>query len=326
MLEMIKKHTIPDTGNWRIICPMVDRSHEMLRMAKDATRSFVPPSHQREQVPLGSSSVSMYPGYSPADHKHGKAAQDYGLAVAAARREGIDLKPGEHGLDYSTGQARGAKRDTSASMKAAKAAKEGPSGSGTPSNSDAYFARATLGGQAADMRSEDEAGNGDHPYFVIDTNPTPVNLPGMSHKPAKGPTEDPSPPEPVGQKKIKKLKTKHDGELPASMAAFNIETEDISEEVDARLKEREERRRRKEEKKRKRLSDGSTGPVTEPTTTDAVAEKPKKKKAKKVEGSEEANRAATKKRHSSDNEAEGGVDGEGSTKKRKKTKARSETN
>lgn len=41
MLEMIKKHTVPETGNWRQICPMVARSHEMLRMVKDAIRSFV---------------------------------------------------------------------------------------------------------------------------------------------------------------------------------------------------------------------------------------------------------------------------------------------
>lgn len=263
----------------------------------------------------------MYPGYSPADHEYGKAAQEYGLAVAAARNEGINFKPSEDGPDYSTSQARGAKRNTLAGMKAAKAAKEGPTGSWTGSGSDAYFARAALGGQGADMKSEAEAGNGENQYFVIDTNPTPVNLPGISHEPIKRPTEDFAAPEPVEQKKTKKVKTKHDGELPGSIVANNTETEDISKEVDARLKEKEERRRRKEEKKRKRLSDGSTGPVAEPTTTEAVAERPKKKKAKKVEGDEEANGAATKKRHSSDNEAE--VDGEGSKKKRKKTKSKS---
>ncbi len=41
MLEMVKKHTVPETGNWRSICPMVDRTYDMLRMAKDVTRNFV---------------------------------------------------------------------------------------------------------------------------------------------------------------------------------------------------------------------------------------------------------------------------------------------
>ena len=291
-----------------------------------AYRSQVPPSNQREQLPLGSSSDSMYPGYSPADHEYSKAAHEYGLAVAAARKEGIDFKPGEDGLEYKPAQARGAKRTTLAGMRAAKAAAEGASGSGSGSGSEAHFARGTSAGsafdsQAASVKSEDAAGNGENPYFIIDTNPTPVNLSGMSHKPAKRPTENLSPAEPVEKKKTKKAKTKHDGELPGS-AATNVEVEDISEEVDARLKEKEERRRRKEEKKRKRLSAGSTGPVAEDATTEAVAEKPKKKKAKKVEGAVEAGEAATKKRHGSDGEA--AVDGEGQKKKRKKTKGKYE--
>lgn len=41
MLEMVKKHTVPETGNWRSICPMVDRTYDMLRMAKDVARNFV---------------------------------------------------------------------------------------------------------------------------------------------------------------------------------------------------------------------------------------------------------------------------------------------
>ena len=41
MIDMIRKHTVEGTGNWRTIVAMVQRSQEMLRMAKDATRSFV---------------------------------------------------------------------------------------------------------------------------------------------------------------------------------------------------------------------------------------------------------------------------------------------
>lgn len=268
----------------------------------------------------------MYPGYSPADHEYGRAAQDYGLAVAAARREGIDFKPSEDGPEYKTAQARGAKRITLAAMKAAKAAAEGGSGSGTGSGLDTRFARGTSGGsavdgRAAEVKSEDEAGNVENPCFFIDTNPSPVNLPVMSYNATKRPTEGRSPPELVEQKKTKKAKTKHDGELPGSAAA-NVELEDISQEVDARLREKEERRRRKEEKKRKRLSEGSTGPVPEAATTEAVAQKPKKKKTKKVDGDTEGGEFAPKKWHSSDNEA--AEDGGRSKKKRKKSKSKPE--
>ncbi|SLM38355.1 hypothetical protein LPUS_08518 [Lasallia pustulata] len=318
MLEMIKKHTVPETGNWRQICPMVARSHEMLRM--------IPPSNQREQMPLRSSSDSMDPGYSPADPEYGKAAQGYGFAVTGARKEGIDFKPGEDGPEYKIAQARGAMRTTLAGMRAAKAAADGANRSGSGSGSEARFARGISGGsafdgQTASVKSEDAAGNGEDPYFIVDANPTPVNLPGISHKPAKRPTEDRSPAEAVEKKKTKKAKTKHNGELPGS-AATNVEVEDISEEVDARLKEKEERRRRKGEKKRKRLSAGSTGAVAEDATTEVVGEKPKKKKAKKAEGNVEAGEAATKKRHGSDGEA--ALDGEGHKKKRKKTKGKYE--
>ncbi|MCJ1306295.1 hypothetical protein MMC08_009115, partial [Hypocenomyce scalaris] len=168
------------------------------------------------------------------------------------------------------------------------------------------------------VKSEDETAGGENTYFVIDTNPTPVNLPGLSHKPTKRATEDPSPPEPVEQKKSKKVKTKHDGELPGATLANNAEFEDISEEVDARLKEKEVKRRRKEEKKRKRLSEGPAGAVVDAASTEAVTEEPKKKKAKKVQGDAGEDGVVTKKRHGSD--GEDAVSREGQKKKRKKSK------
>ena len=41
MTEMVKKHTVPDTGNWRTISAIVNRSYEILSMAKDAAKNFV---------------------------------------------------------------------------------------------------------------------------------------------------------------------------------------------------------------------------------------------------------------------------------------------
>ena len=41
MMDMIRKHTVPNSDNWRTVCPMVERAQEMLRVTKDAARNFV---------------------------------------------------------------------------------------------------------------------------------------------------------------------------------------------------------------------------------------------------------------------------------------------
>jgi hypothetical protein len=41
MMDMVRKHCVPGTGNYEAAQACVDRTHEMLRMFKDATRSFV---------------------------------------------------------------------------------------------------------------------------------------------------------------------------------------------------------------------------------------------------------------------------------------------
>lgn len=79
-------------------------------------------------MPIGVSSASMYPGYSPADHQYGKAAEEYGRAAAEAKAKGMEIKHTE--VDYEIGQAKGVKRRTLAGIRAAKAARDGGSGSG----------------------------------------------------------------------------------------------------------------------------------------------------------------------------------------------------
>ena len=346
MLEMIKKHTVPDTGNWRSICPMVDRTYDMLRMAKDATRNFVrlyfsivnlrytilcdmmanarqvPPARDREQVPLGSSSASMYPGYSPADHEYGKAAFEYGKAVADARRQGIDFDPSQdpNGPEYKIGQAKGDKRKPFLRTKAEQAGVHG-AGSGAGSCSDARGANEASKGDSKedemqDARESAQPSSGENPYFVIDTKPTPVNIEGISHGQHKRASAEPIESEPAGEKKSKKHKTKH----RESEEAPKVQLEDITEEVDARLKEKEEKRKRKEEKKRKRESDDSAAVVVEASNGMGESGKHKKKKAKSeevngdVDWEEKVNK--TQKRRKSEGE-DGAVD-EGKTKKKRR--------
>ena len=295
----------------------------------------MPPSTLRQQVPLGSSSASMYPRHSPADHEYGKAADEYGKVAAEARAKGIEIKHPD--AECEVGQAKGVKRKSLAEIQEAQAAKGktsvGGSGGGTGSGSDDSIKRkskepANTNGQTGTKRVKRASPEGDNPYFIIDTKPTPVNIPGMSSQHLK---RSASPVEAVEGKKHKKAKNKHDGEMPKEEDTQEVKFQDISEQVDARMKEKEKKRKMKEEKKRKRESEGEhaaaaeeSQPAAEPPAVTAEEETPKKKKKtkktkKKVRGSEDEplpDRSASKKRLG---EGDGGAeDGEGKRKKKRK--------
>lgn len=288
----------------------------------------VAPPNQREQVPLGSSSASMYPGYSPADHEYGKAAESYGKAAAEARAKGIDMKHPD--AEYVVGQGKGVKRKTLAELREAQAAKSksGGNGSGTGSGSEGprkqeFKGPSTTNGQASTEKTQEATPEGDNPYFVIDTKPTPVHIPGMPYQPIK---RSASPPEGAEATVHKKAKKKHEGEMPKGEDTQEVKTEDISEQVEARMKEKEEKRKMKEEKKRKREPEDRPAAAIEDSQSTAEASavaaaevespKKKKKKAKKVEEEPLPDRtASTKRRSEEDGEAE---DGEGKKKKKRK--------
>lgn len=324
MIDMVRKHTVEGSGNWRMICELVDRTNEMLRVSKQQARTFVAPPGQREQVPLGSSSASMYPGYSPADHEYGKAAEEFGRVAAEARAMGVEIKHPE--VEYKIGQAKGNKRRTLAAMRRESAAKAQGSGSGSGSGSEGPTVQVLeekekLLKKAKDEKAKAPTPEGDNPFFIIDTKPTPVNLPGITTQPVK---RSASPPGSTEAKKHKKAEKHHEGELSKSEDAAKVEFEDISGEVDARMKEKEEKRKRKEEKKRKRESEGDQTEAAEAhaTSSDTPAagievEKPKTKKAKKSNREELADRTASNKRSGEEIEEATGKEGK-KTKKRKK--------
>ncbi|KAI9816911.1 MAG: hypothetical protein M1827_001556 [Pycnora praestabilis] len=294
MLEMIQKHTIPYSGNWNTIAPMVDRTKDMLHMAKTATRSFVPPKNDRQQVPLGSSFQSIYPGYSPADLKYGEATMEAGQAIAQARAKGMDMQRDPNGPRYEVAQAHGKKRKLMSQQKKDDDEKVGMNGDGAVVQQ-ATAEESTEGG----IRAE---GNGDNSGFFIDTKPTSVNIPTALNPPTKRTSMSRSPapsfPEPV-RKKQKKSKTEPTtARNNGSAATPQVEFEDISAEVDARLKEREAKRSKlkNEERKRRRESgDLAEAPIPVEVTdaaTAAVESKtaapPKKKKKVKKSEDEEA--------------------------------------
>jgi hypothetical protein len=264
----------------------------------------------------------MYPGYSPANHEYGKAAEKYGNKAAAAREQGIDIKPVY--LDYEIGQGRGVKRATLAGVRAAIAARDSGSGSGAGFGSDGPVANSSkpraVNGQAEDSNPERSAASSamddatlgkSKPLFVIDVNPTPVNLPGMNNEsPKRGvPRTD------NGEgRRVKKAKMNHTDEKdkPPSLKEEKVEFEDISQEVEARLKAKEEKRKRKE-KKRKKHADI----ISETVAPDAVEEpeRPKKKKVKKNHDAPEETTEAKKRNGLESDEGQGER-----KKKRKKNK------
>ena len=267
----------------------------------------------------------MYPGYSPADHAYGKAAEEYGTFAAAARAQGVDVKHPD--IEYRIGQARGTKRKTLEEIRGAKNVKHGGPGShgageapGKPEPIPMTPYALHLKSQAKRKKATDEtATNGENACFVVDVKPTPVNLTGLT---TKSPKRSASPHESLQQEKPKKAKKKHKGDLPQSTdnQGLGVEFEDISQEVDARLKEKEAKRKRKGEKKRKREpADSLTAPAESSVAVEV--EPPIKKKSKKTKDNVLVDKSISRKRQGTEDE-EG--QREGKKKKRKKTDEQAE--
>ena len=347
MTDMVRKHTVEGSANWKTISDVVSRSKEMLAQAKSVSRNFVrthgacllgflkvntrqvPPAGLFESTPIGSSSASMYPGYSPADHEYGRAAQELGEAVGKARAVGLEVKIPEDGPEYEIGQSKSAFRGNLAKIRAAKVERGLPI---LPDDALAYkeqTAQATpnvaiSNGYMEELEPKAPASEETRPLFVVDTKPTPVSLPVDSHKPTKQNSKSPknrSPPSGIEQNSPKKSKQKHDGDPHDET---RIELEDISAEVDARMKEKEKRRKYKEEKKRKRESEGDSAELATENGISGDAEevkrKKKKKKTKKSDETAEGETEASKKRHGENDEEAAN----GKKKRRKRMKNKGE--
>jgi hypothetical protein len=221
----------------------------------------------------------MYPGYSPADHIYGEASQEYGSEWSRAKKEGKEPKlDPTRGPEYVVGSSRIGKRKQLEEVQKGLSTDDGQ-----PTSSRAESSTKESNASIPPAKPSEGIADTGNPYFVVDTQPTPVNIP--DHTTATAETSH----------KSKKSKTKHEDPKTATPI---IETEDISAEVEARMKSKEGKRDKKDkkdsikEKKRKRETDDSTtlAEVTETATAEPVvadasttAEKPKKKKAKKGE-------------------------------------------
>ena len=234
----------------------------------------------------------MYPGYSPADHEYGQAAEEFGRYASEAKMRGEEVKL--PGIDYEFGQGKGIKRKTLTEIRAAQEAKERGSGSGSGSGSDNPVKSAaqgepsttksngaiTNGNTEPAITSPEPQEGGDNPYFVVDTQPMKINLPhALLNQQKRSASSDPQP-SLEESKEHKKAKKSHEGDLPTGEGY-----EDINDEVDAKLKEKEEKKKRKEERKRKRESAGEAGGSTQEanmtTTTEKTEAEPSPQKKKK---------------------------------------------
>ncbi|KAI4236799.1 MAG: hypothetical protein LQ349_002315 [Xanthoria aureola] len=342
MIDMVRKHTIEGSDNHRTICDIIDNTKRILSESKTVSRIFVPPPSHIDQVPLGSSSESMYPGYSTKDHhKYDETAQNI---AAEAKWRGEKSKP--EGVDYELGQS---KAPSSLKLEQMRATKAAPNGAGPGSDTLTPVAPSDANASSKRVRFSDVSNETSKPegqVFFMDSQPTPIDLPtslNPSHK-RKGSSQDPhAAPEPMEAQPTKRAKTNHadhavklddvyedkqpipndtaqtNGEAEQAPKDFQIEYEDISAEVDQRMKEKEEKRKTKnrptEEKKRKRDSEGSTaGAVESAAKTELEKPKKKKKKSKTPEDAETAGEVSPKK----DSMAAGEDVDEGAVEKPKK--------
>ena len=207
MLDMVRKHTVEGSGNHRAICAMLDRTRESLRQTKDTNRSFVPPTGMRDVVPIGSSSASMYPGYSPADVQYGEPAREFGEQWTQAKEQGAEFSSEQDGPQYEIGQAKGTKRHRKsiAQIREELAIRGDPLALASKSQTSETERRPDSGarngasGSSASSRTEkdrsaplpaDPVANEGALLYVVDTKPTPVNLsqlaPSMETRGAKG--------------------------------------------------------------------------------------------------------------------------------------------
>ena len=273
---------------------------------------------QREQVPLGSSSAADSHTYSATRHKHRDTAEESGRAAVEARAVAAER---QHPLvEDEFRQAKGIKRRTLAGIREALATKGQVGGNSPVPGSERPITSSPKGKAASSENANDPIQEGENPFFINDTKPSPIRFPIVLSQPVK---RSLSPSVSLDSKTQKKAKRSHDREYPNRKKTLIVEFEDISGEVDARLKEKEEKRKRKEEKKRKRESEGDqaedaeiAGTNAEASAIDVGERKPKRKKARGPTDEELVDRTLPKKRPG---EASGG-NGHGEGKQKRKRK------
>ena len=252
MLKLIRMHTATDSVYWAHINAMIDRTGEMLVMSDSVIRDFV--RFCARMVYLRLTNQSQTPS--------GGEAQDSCQASSSSpKRKLEDTEPtvptkSEKKVKVASPPTSPKRKlsDTEpkshqSSKKAAKAARKQSSAN----NIDPATTPTANGTPKAGISTNyvKAKGKSNNEHFFVDTNPTPFNTPAVPTNKSSKRREPPSTDETPTVKKSKKAKVEHCPTIPTG--AQNVEFEDITAEVDARLQAKEEKRRKaaeEEEKKR----------------------------------------------------------------------------
>ncbi|CAG8981065.1 hypothetical protein HYALB_00013249 [Hymenoscyphus albidus] len=182
-----------EEGNWGKICGLLDRARDTLCNAREASHGLVPEHHLRDKKGLGVTGINYVPLYPQVEALRAglttDAAGNGANAIGATTNEAFDSDgdsemedaPGLESLDSDSSSSSSGESDDEDSPAPEKKVKE-----------------------KSNPAPEVEP----NPYFVVDTEPTPVNLPkteAPSVKKGKKRTSDEDIPEKA--KKIKKSKS-----------------------------------------------------------------------------------------------------------------------
>ena len=288
----------------------------------------IPQFNIREKVPLRSSSrSSIHPEYFVTNNENGNAAKKHERPASATSIQGVDSKPTK--FDDAFSQGTKSKRPKLGDAGSPSAVYESSPMNATDSGSDRLVANSpkprTVNGQDEGQTVEsnrarsanvDSTAQKQEPLFFVDVNPTPVNLAGIA---IKSPKRGPSLGDNDEGKKAKKTKTYHNNdEEQFPLEKPEVEFEDISQEVDARLKEKEEKRKRRKEKKRKKSANFASD-VGAPDAITTAEEPARPKKKKRLRQNHDALVETTEVKKTSNAESDEGQS-ERRKKKRKKNK------
>jgi hypothetical protein len=266
--EQRKQFELNGNSRWRTICGLMDRARETLVAARFASKSVIPSSWQKDKSGLGVTGFKFEP-LLPKLQAKAEAEGIYWTDDRLEKLWGIPRRQKAKGPGLSDSDSN----------------EESPQGEDDSDSSD-----------ASSSEEEEQAGANDaesNPYFVVDTEPTPVNHNGSTPKkskekrPKKEKSADPSSADPTPAKKSKKRSREDEVDELSSAKKSKTSAVDLSSvdfaaveaqlhaEVEAGLKARqaEEKKQagddeegkpkggkakltRKEKRKRKRESDG----------------------------------------------------------------------
>lgn len=231
----------------------------------------------------GSSSASMYPGYSPADHIYGEASSEFGRTATKSQRDRLKVTSNS---DVPQSEISQSKKQLLATRGKAPMDSENanltPLGTRNSTNETVE--------SVTDVTKTDDTAGGGNPFFVIDTNPTPVNTGALTGKPATTKAEklSISADKAKDSKKDKKRKRESESDPSSAVAKDEEQVPSTAGENAAKSKKHKKEKKKDNGKKEPKAgaatsSDETSNKLAETTEGSQAAEpnKSKKKKDKK---------------------------------------------